>query len=631
MTQTSWGEIEELVLAAAERTAADCEQFVQANCQDEDLRTTMTALVKGPGLPTVPIRVDDAPLLSPGSLVGPYRVVHRLGRGGMGEVFLARDSRLERPVALKCLVAAGAAAGDLRDRVIREARMAARITHPHVAAVHDIIEHDGRTFMVMEYVEGKSLAALLKREPLEHARVIALGRQLAAALASAHRVGVIHRDLKPGNIQVTPDGSVKVLDFGIATAYAALATAATRNAAAVEVAAGSGTPGYMSPEQTLGRDVDERSDIFSLSVVLFEMATGRRPVESRDPWEIMVATMRGLPRADATGRAVRENLADLIARGLSADPRHRFQSAAEMGAALEAMGAPPVVTPSTRGRTLRAVAALAVVPVLVWALGRISSAGFNNTLERAGAFAAERPMDDLAWGARSLVAPLVYAGLASILVWALRFAVRVLALWAPAGRRFARLGRAARTVAERLAVHDPIVLAQTLGTLGLVGLALVAWRFNGLLLAWGTTISTGLTDGGRLWPLRPENENERILYRAVLTVVLLVFSAGLVRVIQLRRRLGTRRGAGALAALAAVVAALLLLTEVPYRIFFKSTAPRVEFRGKRCYVIGEDKIGGRSLLYCPEAAPPRNIIVNTQDPAVHPSGVIESIFTPPSQ
>jgi Protein kinase domain len=633
MTQTPWGEIEHLVLAAAERTnTEECAQFVQTNCQDSGLATTMTALVQGTGLPAPRMPVEEGPPLSAGSRVGPYLVERRLGRGGMGEVFLARDSRLDRPVALKCLVAAGVAPGDLRDRVIREARMAARINHPHVAAVHDLIEHDGRTFMVMEYVEGESLAVVLRNGPLQDARVVNLGRQLAAALASAHRVGVIHRDLKPANIQVTPDGPVKVLDFGIATAYAALATAATRAAAAVEVAAAAGTPGYMSPEQTLGREVDERSDIFSLSVVLFEMATGRRPFDSRDPWEIMVATMRGLPRADAAGRAVPENLADLIATGLAADPRNRFQSAAEMGAALEAMGAPPVpnVVPLRR-RILGAALVMAIVPVLLWALGRISSAGFNNTLERSGAFATERAVDDFVWGARSLVAPLVYGGLASILVWTLRFAVRVLALWAPAGRRIEGIAQHARTIAERMAFHDPVVLAQALATLGLLGLALVAWRFNGLLLAWGTTLSTGLTEGGRLWPLRPDNENERVLYRAVLTVLLLVFSAGLARVIQLRRRLGTRRGAGGLAALAAVIVSLLLLTEVPYRIFFKSTALRVEFRGRRCYVVGEDTIGGRSLLYCPESAPPRNVIVDTHDPAIHPSGAIESIFTPPSQ
>jgi hypothetical protein len=632
MIQTSWGDIEDLVLAAAERTVADGERFVQTNCPDPGLATTITALIKGADLPPSPTPVDAVPPLSAGSRVGPYLVEHRLGRGGMGEVFLARDSRLDRPVALKCLVAAGVAPGDLRDRVIREARMAARINHPHVAAVHDILEHDGRTFMVMEYVEGASLAVLLRNGPLDTARVVNLGRQLAAALASAHRVGVVHRDLKPANIQVTPDGPVKVLDFGIATAYAALATAATRAEAAVEVAAAAGTPGYMSPEQTLGREVDERSDIFSLSVVLFEMATGRRPFDTRDPWEIMVATMRGLPRADAAGRAVPEKLADLIATGLAADPRNRFQSAAEMGAALEAMGAPPVVyVVPPRRRIARAALVLAILPVLLWALGRISSAGYNNTLERSGAFAAERVVDDLVWGARSLVAPLVYGGLASISVWALRFAVRVLALWPPAGRLIAGIARYGRTMGERLAFHDPVVLAQALATLGLVGLALVAWRFNGLLLAWGTTLSNGPTDGGRLWPLRPENENERILYRAVLTVLLLVFSAGLARVIQLRRRRGTRRGVGALAALAAVIASLLLLTEVPYRIFFKSTAMRVEFRGRRCYVIGEDRLAPRSLLYCPESTPPRNIIVDANDPAVHPSGVIESIFTPAGQ
>jgi hypothetical protein len=632
MIQTSWGDIEGLVLAAAERTVADGERFVQTNCPDPGLATTITALLKGADVPPSTTRVDAVPPLSAGSRVGPYLVEHRLGRGGMGEVFLARDSRLDRPVALKCLVAAGVAPGDLRDRVIREARMAARINHPHVAAVHDIIEHDGRTFMVMEYVEGASLAVLLRNGPLDGARVVNLGRQLAAALASAHRVGVIHRDLKPANIQVMPDGPVKVLDFGIATAYAALATAATQAAAPVEVAAAAGTPGYMSPEQTLGREVDERSDIFSLSVVLFEMATGRRPFDTRDPWEIMVATMRGLPRADAAGRAVPEKLADLIATGLAADPRNRFQSAAEMGAALEAMGAPPVVqVVPARQRILRAAVVLAIVPVLLWALGRISSAGFNNTLERSGAFAAERPIDDLAWGARSLVAPLVYGGLATVGLWALRFAVRVVALWAPAGRKIAGIARYARTIAERLAVHDPVVLAQALATVGLVGLALVAWRFNGLLLAWLTTISTGPTESGRLWPLRPDNGSERVLYRAVLTVLLLVFSAGLARVIQLRRRLGTRGGAGGVAAVAAVIASLLFLTELPYRIFFKSTAMRVEFRGRRCYVIGEDKAGARSLLYCPESAPPRNVIVDTQDPAIHPSGAIESIFTPPGQ
>src|SRR5262249_25140168 len=150
--------------------------------------------------------------LPSGSHVGPYVVVHRLGRGGMGEVFLGRDPRLERRVALKCLLAPSSGGPDLRDRVIHEARAAARITPSSVAAVYDFVERDDRMFIVMEYVEGESLAAVLKSGLLPLDRVVVIGRQLAAALAAAHAGGVIHRDLKPSNIQVTPDGSVKVLD-----------------------------------------------------------------------------------------------------------------------------------------------------------------------------------------------------------------------------------------------------------------------------------------------------------------------------------------------------------------------------------------------------------------------------------
>jgi hypothetical protein len=637
MTQTSWGEIEDLLLAAVARPGDDYEQFVRCNCHDPILRDTITALFKGgsaaspAGHTTLPLR-DEGPALTSASRVGPYVVLRRLGRGGMGEVFLAQDSRLDRAVALKCLVAAGAAPQDLRDRVVREARLAARINHPHVAAVHDVVEHDGRTFMVMEYVEGESLAVLLKQEPMPERRVVELGRQLAAALAAAHRVGVIHRDLKPANIQVTPDGSLKVLDFGIATAYAALASATTKTAVDTHAAPlHAGTPGYMSPEQMLGRPIDERSDIFSLSLVMFEMATGRRPVESRDPLDILLATIRVLPRIDGTGRRISEGLGDVVAKGLAADPRHRFQSASEMGAALEGLEKPAAAdTPSGRRIAWR-VAVIALVPAFVWTVGKISSAGYNNTLERAGAFASERPVDDFIWGAKSLVAPFVYASLAILVVWAARFAIRIVALWAPAERRFAFLNRQARTAAERLALADPIVLAQGLASLGLVALAIVSWRFNRLMLAWGATISTGPADAGRLWPLSPGNETERVLYRAGLTVLLLLFAAGLARVIQLRRRLGTRRGIGSLGALIAVVVSLLLLGELPYRIFSHSTAMLVDFRGMRCYLIGEDTGSARSLLYCPDSKPPRNKIVDRSDPALRPTGSIESIFTPPAR
>jgi len=274
MNQTSWVHAQELITAILEQSPDDRERFVRQHCSDPALCETLTMLLKTRGGPGDGLAMPGGPDVAVGSRVGPYIILSRLGVGGMGQVFLGRDPRLDRQVALKCLLSSGEGSEDLRDRIIREARAAARLTHSHVAAVHDVVEHEGRAFIVMEYVEGESLAAVLKREALSADRVIAIGRQLAAALAAAHAGGVIHRDLKPANIQVTPDGSVKILDFGIALALGTLAT--TTSAADFGVAREprgfqAGTPAYMSPEQLLGRTVDERSDLFSLSVILFEM------------------------------------------------------------------------------------------------------------------------------------------------------------------------------------------------------------------------------------------------------------------------------------------------------------------------------------------------------------------------
>ena len=194
--------------------------------------------------------------------MGPYVVVDRIGRGGMGEVFLARDPRLDRPVALKCVLSRQSGGPDVRNRIINEARAAARITHPGIAAVHDVVDHDGRTFIVMEYVQGQNLAAVLAHESMPIARVVEIGWQLADALTAAHRVGIIHRDLKPANVQVTKDGSVKILDFGIAMALVSATTDRTRTdpGSAAPEWLNQGTPPYMSPEQLLGIGVDQRTE-----------------------------------------------------------------------------------------------------------------------------------------------------------------------------------------------------------------------------------------------------------------------------------------------------------------------------------------------------------------------------------
>lgn len=630
----NWVETQELITATFELPAGDREQFVRDHCVDPELREQIAALVN----PVESISAgDNAPPEFPtGSHVGPYIVVRRLGRGGMGEVFLGRDPRLDRPVALKCLLTSRGGSEDLRARVIREARAAARITHPHVAAVHDVLEHEGRAFIIMEYVEGETLGVLLKREPLSPSRVTAMGRQLASALAAAHAAGIIHRDLKPANIQVTPDGSIKILDFGIARAFAALTT--TRTAVTAVTDTGGPQPGtlvYMSPEQLLGRSVDERSDLFSAGVILFEMATGRRPCTASDPLGVLAGILATAPRADAVDRRVPPELADVIAKALVADPAGRFQSAVELGTALDAVRealhstgsgrpAPATFVAPVATRHAGRVAALALAaPVALWVLGRVSSAAYNTTLGRAGGFAADPPLQHLVWGAKSLVAPCVYAALAVVAVWSAGFVIRLLALVPAVGRVVSAVRGRWRAIVATLSLDDPIMLAQGLAAIGSVTLAGVAWRFSSLIQAWSTMISTGPVD--LLWRLGPANENEKVLYRAVLTVSLIAMSAGLVRVVRLRARHGTRGNAGGLVALAIVVAAFLLMNEAPYRILWKSYAQRSDYNGARCYIIGTE--GTDSLLFCPGSAPPRNKIVHANDPGFRTLGITENIFS----
>jgi eukaryotic-like serine/threonine-protein kinase len=312
----------------------------------------------------------DPQVLATGTAVGPYIVVGRLGRGGMGQVFLARDTRLQRKVALKYLTSS-ANSEAVRAAILREARAAARINHPSVAAIHDVFDDGGRTFIVMEYVDGESLSARLARERLSLPAIVAIARQLAAGLSAAHAQGIIHRDLKPSNVQMTSGGAVKILDFGIAKSTSSLLS--TRSAGQDELvtdagAAGGrpGTPAYMSPEQKLAGSIDERSDIYSLGLVMFEMATGRRP-EPTHTVDLALGTPMRPPRADAADPRVPHELASIIEKAMEPDRERRFGSAGELDAALDALELPVEQTkPAWRryqwlGIAAAAMAALAVL------------------------------------------------------------------------------------------------------------------------------------------------------------------------------------------------------------------------------------------------------------------------------
>jgi eukaryotic-like serine/threonine-protein kinase len=277
-----------------------------------------------------------------GESVGPYRILEKLGAGGMGEVYLGHDPRLERRVALKCLTSTAGGSADGHARVLREARAVARLTHPHIAGIYDVLEQDGRAFIVMEYVEGVSLSAHLASGPLPPAEVRLIGRQLASALAAAHAQGVIHRDLKPANIQVMRDGSIKVLDFGVARLMSSSSTIVDTTmgeAHGVHSLGGNpGTPIYMAPEQLAGHPADVRTDIYSAGVVLFQMATGRRPYLDTMAVPLALAmSANPAPTARSINPLVPLELSEAIGKALKRTPDHRYQSARELDSALAVM------------------------------------------------------------------------------------------------------------------------------------------------------------------------------------------------------------------------------------------------------------------------------------------------------
>ena len=396
MTSQNWKQVKAVAMEAWTRPAAERVAYVTGACADDEaLRREVLSLVASMEAAedrfetAPPLPADDIPM--PASLngrrVGPYEILSRIGAGGMGEVYKARDTRLGRSVAIKVLPPRAIADPVSRDRMEREARAIAALNHPHICAIYDIGSHDGVDYFVMELVNGESLATRLSRGELPVAEALRYAEQIASALGEAHRAGIVHRDVKPANIMLhaAADGvtQAKLLDFGVAKANAPDTTSAVErwqsDTAGDLTIAGFivGTPYYMAPEQLDRNAADRRTDIFAFGAVLFEMLTGRKAFDGTNRDDVLAAIRAGnLPVPSNLRGRVPAALDRILMRCLAPDPSNRYQSADEL--MLELRAAQRHLNSSRRWRAMAAAAAvllLAAGGVIAWALSTAGTAG----------------------------------------------------------------------------------------------------------------------------------------------------------------------------------------------------------------------------------------------------------------
>jgi serine/threonine protein kinase/Tol biopolymer transport system component len=342
MTPDNWKRVEELFEAAQKLPGEQCAEFLRQACPDEEgLRAEVESLLKaadsGDGLldgSPLSSLAEPAPALKAGDKLANFQIVALIGRGGMGEVYRARDLRLKREVAIKTLPPGFAGDRDRIARFEREARAASALNHPNIVSVFDVGTEGGVSFIVSELVEGETLARLIQGGPLPLRKLIEVSTQICDGLAAAHATGVIHRDLKPGNIMLTRDGRVKILDFGLARQdHTHGVDSTTMEASHPGVIMG--TPGYMSPEQVRGEPTDARSDIFSLGVILYEMASGKRAFAGGSSIEVMNSILKDEP--PELPPASPPALDRIVRRCIDKEPSRRFQGAADLGFALQSL------------------------------------------------------------------------------------------------------------------------------------------------------------------------------------------------------------------------------------------------------------------------------------------------------
>jgi len=337
MDAEEWARVREILAHALEQPLEQRSRWLdEAYRGDTALRSELYSLLAASDRSAFIDRpaMASSPDLQPGRLIAHYQIVAKIGQGGMGAVYKALDTRLDRPIALKVLARGLGTRNDER-RFAREAKAASALNHPNIVTIYEFDSYEGLDYLAMEYIQGVTLATLLQNRDVPLEILFDYARQAATAVARAHQSGIVHRDLKPGNIMVTTDGVVKVLDFGLAKRQSPMSERDQTQTALTIAGTVMGTPSYMSPEQARGESEDWRTDIFSFGVILYEIAGGRRPFDGKNTHAIMYQIVHEEPAA----LEVAPRVAALIARCMKKDRAQRVQSMDEVAVGLTQLAA----------------------------------------------------------------------------------------------------------------------------------------------------------------------------------------------------------------------------------------------------------------------------------------------------
>jgi hypothetical protein len=555
-----------------------------------------------------------------GDMCGSYRVIRPVGVGGMGEVYLAEDVRTELPgmpirrVALKCLTGKWLERPDARYRLLVEFAAAAALeSHSHIAAAHDALElRNGRLMvLVMEFVEGTPLSQMISSGPLPWRFAVELAAQVASGLEQAHLRNILHCDVKPANIMVTPQRQAKILDFGLSRAAHMPQEDSTRI----------GTLLYMPPERVLDNVMDGSGDVYSLGVSLYEMLTGRRPFPAVEQLALMSQVLDLMPAPpSAVAGDVPADVDAIVMRAIAKEPSRRFQTARELAAALRLTLDPP---PAVFERVLRGVVAATTLLLLTAFLGAISSRAIDMGLGRTGGFVGDVRHSSLVWGAMNLAAPLLFTATLGVLAAAVAIVVRLALGAAPGLKRTIasafdppRRTSASESSSSQEAIGQSVLLAQ--GGL-LVFFVWYFWPLVASIAHFGRPDAVAST----LQALRPSNVDTHEAFRMYGTLMMLALVASWWG---LQRRRG--RSSMTIASVGGLLAIAigLCIFFYPFQVLFHNTSERVVFRGENCYLVARNP-QGQARLFCPRASASERLrTIGLADSNLVLTGIVESVF-----